>query len=80
MSGCSALTPGASTCSTPLAARRSSCEEVDTLVTALGQQSETTLEAELAGWGGEVLLAGDCLSPRTAEEAVLEGLKAGVAV
>ena len=56
------------------------CEQVDTLVTALGQQSETALEAELEGWGGEVLLAGDCLSPRTAEEAVLEGLKAGVAV
>ena len=56
------------------------CEQVDTLVTALGQQSEVALEAELEGWGGEVLLAGDCLSPRTAEEAVLEGLKAGVAV
>ncbi|MFP6730110.1 MAG: hypothetical protein VCD50_08095 [Alphaproteobacteria bacterium] len=56
------------------------CEQVDTLVTALGQQSETALEAELEGWGGEVLLAGDCLSPRTAEEAVLEGIKAGVAV
>ena len=56
------------------------CEQVDTLVTALGQQSETALEAALEDWDGEVLLAGDCLSPRTAEEAVLEGLKAGVAV
>ena len=56
------------------------CEEVDTLVTALGQQSETELETALEGWDGKVLMAGDCLSPRTAEEAVLEGLKAGVAV
>jgi NADPH-dependent 2,4-dienoyl-CoA reductase/sulfur reductase-like enzyme len=56
------------------------CEDVDTLVTALGQQAETGLEAELEDWDGKVLLAGDCLAPRTAEEAVLEGLKAGVAV
>ncbi|MDG2483142.1 MAG: FAD-dependent oxidoreductase, partial [Alphaproteobacteria bacterium] len=56
------------------------CEEVDTLVTALGQESETALETDLRGWTGDVFLAGDCLNPRTAEEAVFEGLKAGFAV
>ncbi len=40
-------------------------------------RAETTIERELEGWPGEVHLAGDCLAPRTAEEAVLEGLQAG---
>jgi hypothetical protein len=56
------------------------CDGVDTLVTALGHQSESGLENELAGWPGEIHVIGDCLAPRTAEEAVLEGLRAGVAV
>lgn len=56
------------------------CEEVDTLVVALGHQSVTWLEEELAAWEGEVVAIGDCLAPRTAEEAVLEGLKAGTEV
>ena len=50
-------------------------EEVDTLVTALGHRSVTTLADRLEGWPGEVHAIGDCLAPRTAEEAVLEGLK-----
>jgi len=53
---------------------------VDTLVTTLGHEPDTALETALDGWGGEVHLAGDCLTPRTAEEAVLEGLKVGTAV
>jgi 2,4-dienoyl-CoA reductase-like NADH-dependent reductase (Old Yellow Enzyme family) len=56
------------------------CEGVDTLVTALGHEPEIALEAELAGWGGEVHLVGDCLAPRTAEEAVLEGLEVAAAL
>ena len=56
------------------------CEGVDTLVTAQGHQSDTGLETDLAGWGGEVHIVGDCLAPRTAEEAVLEGLRAGAAI
>ena len=56
------------------------CEGVDTLVTAHGHQADTGLEDALADWGGEVHLIGDCLAPRTVEEAVLEGLQAGVAV
>jgi len=55
-------------------------DEVDTLVTSLGHHSVDTLAEELDDWPGQVLMAGDCMSPRTCEEAVLEGLKAGVAV
>jgi hypothetical protein len=33
------------------------------------------LADELESWGGEVHMIGDCLTPRTAEEAVFEGLK-----
>ena len=56
------------------------CEQTDTLVLALGNQAVTDLEQELDDYAGEIHLAGDCLSPRTAEEAVYEGLKAGMAV
>ena len=56
------------------------CEEVDTLVTAMGHQSEDELFLALQDWEGEVHRIGDCLAPRTAEEAVLEGLKAGAAI
>jgi len=52
------------------------CENMDTLVIALGHQSETTLEQELAAIEVEIHLAGDCLSPRSAEEAVYEGMLA----
>ncbi len=51
------------------------CEAVDTLVLALGHERAAGLADELADYGGEVHLIGDCLAPRTAEEAVLEGLK-----
>jgi hypothetical protein len=56
------------------------CGDVDTVVTALGHAPETRLEQELTGLGLPVHLAGDCLSPRSAEEAVYEGLLAGRAV
>jgi len=56
------------------------CEGADTLVTALGHQPDTTLESELSDWRGDIHVIGDCLAPRTAEEAVLEGLRAGMAV
>ncbi len=52
-------------------------EGVDTVVIAHGQESETALEAELAGVDAELHLIGDCLSPRSAEEAVYEGLVLG---
>jgi 2,4-dienoyl-CoA reductase-like NADH-dependent reductase (Old Yellow Enzyme family) len=52
-------------------------EGVDTVVTSLGHERVADLEEALEGWGGEVHLIGDCSTPRTAEEAVLEGLKVG---
>jgi 2,4-dienoyl-CoA reductase-like NADH-dependent reductase (Old Yellow Enzyme family) len=53
---------------------------IDTLVTSLGHEAVNALEAELEGLPAEIHLIGDCLTPRTAEEAVLEGLKAGWAI
>jgi NADPH-dependent 2,4-dienoyl-CoA reductase/sulfur reductase-like enzyme len=55
-------------------------EQVDTIVLAQGHRPVTELEDALEGWAGEVKVIGDCLAPRTAEEAVLEGLKAGWAL
>ncbi len=56
------------------------CEDVDTLVLAQGQDREGTLPDALEDYEGELHVIGDCLAARTAEEAVLEGLKAGNAV
>ena len=56
------------------------CEGVETVVLAHGGQSETALERGLGGLSLPVHLAGDCLSPRSAEEAVFEGMQAGMAV
>jgi pyruvate/2-oxoglutarate dehydrogenase complex dihydrolipoamide dehydrogenase (E3) component len=52
------------------------CEGMDTLVLAQGHQPETALEDALRGGDLEIHLVGDCLSPRTAEEAIYEGLMA----
>ncbi len=49
--------------------------EVDTLVLAQGHEPVDTLADGLAGLDVEVHIAGDCLGPRTAGEAVFEGLK-----
>lgn len=51
-------------------------EGVDTVIASLGHERQSELEDELLGWPGEIHFIGDCLTPRTAEEAVLEGLKA----
>ena len=45
----------------------------DLLVLALGRVPERTLAEELASGGLPVKEVGDCLSPRSAEEAILEG-------
>jgi hypothetical protein len=50
-------------------------EGVDTVVASLGHERHSELEDDLAGWSGEIHVIGDCLTPRTAEEAVFEGLK-----
>jgi hypothetical protein len=54
-------------------------EAVDTLVLCLGHTPVSDLESALRG-KVELHMAGDCLTPRTAEEAVYEGLRAGCAV
>jgi NADPH-dependent 2,4-dienoyl-CoA reductase/sulfur reductase-like enzyme len=50
------------------------CENVDTLVLSQGHQSVTTLENLLRDSGIAIHMVGDCLSPRTVEEAIYEGL------
>ncbi len=55
-------------------------EGIDTLVLSQGHDRVAELEAELADFPGEVHVIGDALTPRTAEEAVLEGLKVGLAI
>ena len=55
-------------------------EEVDTLIVSAPNHPASGLEAPIRALGIELHTVGDCLSPRTAEEAVYEGLKAGMAV
>jgi 2,4-dienoyl-CoA reductase-like NADH-dependent reductase (Old Yellow Enzyme family) len=50
-------------------------EEVDTLVLCQGHVPDTELAEALEATGLPVHPIGDCLAPRTAEEAVLEGLR-----
>jgi 2,4-dienoyl-CoA reductase-like NADH-dependent reductase (Old Yellow Enzyme family) len=52
----------------------------DTLVLAQGHESVTTLEDALSDWPGEVYVIGDAAAPRSAEEAVFEGLKIGTVI
>jgi hypothetical protein len=47
---------------------------VDTLVIVQGHKQNTALEEAIRDLGIETHLIGDCLSPRSAEEAVYEGL------
>lgn len=52
-------------------------EGVDTLVLSLGHCAEDDLETKLIEAGVAHVAIGDCVVPRTAEEAVYEGLLAG---
>ncbi len=52
-------------------------EGIDTLVLCLGHAPQDELAADLRELVDEVHLVGDCLTPRTAEEAVYEGLRVG---
>ncbi|MCP5080742.1 MAG: FAD-dependent oxidoreductase [Alphaproteobacteria bacterium] len=52
-------------------------EQVDTLVLSLGHNSQCELHPALSGKVQQLHAIGDCVSPRTAEEAVLEGLRVG---
>ena len=53
-------------------------EGVDTLVLAQGHDRDETLIDALSDWPGPVHLIGDALTPRSAEEAVLDALKIGL--
>jgi len=55
-------------------------EDVDTLVLAAPNHPVDELSEAVKTQGIELHLIGDCLTPRTAEEAVYDGLKAGMAV
>ena len=54
--------------------------DADTVVTALGHIGVRELEFELSGLGIETIPVGDCQAPRTAEEAILEGMEAALAI
>ena len=56
------------------------CEGVDTLVLCQGHVPRNQIEEMVRGLGIEHCLVGDCIAPRTAEEAVLEGLRRGLSV
>ena len=56
------------------------CDEVDTVVTCSASRAEDHLLRDLETLGVPVYPVGDCVSPRTAEEAVLDGLKAAWAL
>ena len=52
-------------------------EGTDSLVLALGHAARASLAEALAEGGLPVVSVGDCLAPRTAEEAIYEGFLAG---
>ena len=56
------------------------CEDVDTLVTALGHIGDRDLQTQLHGLATEVHAIGDCLAARSAEEAILEGLELALTI
>jgi len=56
------------------------CENTDTLILAYGHRSVISLHDDLYREFEDLHAVGDCLSPRTAEEAILEGLKIGALI
>lgn len=52
-------------------------EDVDTVVAVKPNRACNPLEAEMEAAGLPYVMAGDCLAPRTALEAVFEGHAAG---
>lgn len=55
-------------------------EGVDSVVLCLGHRPVDDLKSSLRNMNVQVLMAGDCLTARTAEEAVFEGLKVATLV
>ena len=52
-------------------------ENIDSLVLSMGHQADDSLESELSDLDLELHIIGDAVVPRTAEEAVFEGLELG---
>ncbi len=52
-------------------------KSVDTLVLSLGHEAVNSLHNQLSNTPFKVIAVGDCLTPRTAEEAIYEGFQAG---
>jgi hypothetical protein len=55
-------------------------EDVDTLVSNHAPRRNADLEDALVARGMIPVLIGDCLNPRTAEEAVLEGMRGAMSI
>lgn len=55
-------------------------EDVDTLVLCQGNTPDLTLSDALAGFAGETHIIGDCVVPRSAEEAIYEAVKVASAI
>ncbi|HYX87293.1 MAG TPA: FAD-dependent oxidoreductase [Gaiellales bacterium] len=73
-----ALAPGAVACENVFSGRRVELENVDTLVLSAGRTLRDGLFEELAETGVAVERVGDCLGPRSFEEAIREGTLAGL--
>ena len=50
-------------------------DDIETLVLSMGQRAESHLENELRLAGIDPITIGDCVLPRTAEEAIFEGMQ-----
>ncbi len=56
------------------------CDGVDTIVTCYAPASETSLVEALDDFPDQILTIGDAAAPRTVEEAILEGFRAGIRI
>jgi hypothetical protein len=55
-------------------------DQIETLVLSMGQRAESHLENELRLAGFDPVTIGDCVLPRTAEEAIFEGLQTAMSL
>lgn len=55
-------------------------ENIDTLVTSMGAVANDCFSGELADLEAEVHVIGDCLAPRSCQEAILDGFRLGAAI
>lgn len=60
-----------------LSGRAVACGAIDTLVFAPGVVQNNNVKLKLADYPGAVRYAGDCLTPRSADKAIFEGMRIG---